>query len=407
MDKRMQLFNFIEEKFNHMIELQNILTSIPAIGPENGGEGEFKKAQELLKWLREQGFLNIETFDAPDDRVPSAKRPNIVVTIPGKSEERVFWIMTHLDIVPPGEKSLWDTEPYTTVVKDGKIYGRGTEDNQQGMVASIFAALAFLKEGITPAPTVKLLFVSDEETGSNYGIKYILNNYSIFGKNDKFLVPDGGFPDGSMIEIAEKSILWLKFNTHGKQCHAARPELGINAFVAGSEIVTRFAKLYEKFGISNSLFTPPYSTFTPTRKEENVPNINTIPGEDVFYMDCRVLPSIKVDDVLKEIDRITEEIEKKQGVKVERKTVQKVESLPTPRDSPLVKALENAIKEVYQIEAKPIGVGGGTVGAYLRNEGFHTVVWSKIDDTAHMPNEYCVIENMIGDSKVMALMMLG
>jgi acetylornithine deacetylase/succinyl-diaminopimelate desuccinylase-like protein len=51
---------------------------------------------------------------------------------------------------------------------------------------------------------------------------------------------------------------------------------------------------------------------------------------------------------------------------------------------------------------RPIGIGGGTVGAFLRNIGIDSVVWSRLDESAHQPNEYTLIENIVGDAKVMA-----
>jgi succinyl-diaminopimelate desuccinylase len=54
-----------------------------------------------------------------------------------------------------------------------------------------------------------------------------------------------------------------------------------------------------------------------------------------------------------------------------------------------------------------VGIGGGTVGAFLRKKGIPTVVWSRVDESAHQPNEYCLVGNMIGDALVMASMMAG
>ena len=51
------------------------------------------------------------------------------------------------------------------------------------------------------------------------------------------------------------------------------------------------------------------------------------------------------------------------------------------------------------------GIGGGTVAAELRNEGFHAAVWSTLDEQAHMPNEYCRIANIIADAKTMIHLM--
>ena len=72
-----------------MIELERVLSSIPAIAPESGGDGESKKCAALEKWLCEAGFekSQMQHFDAPDKRVSSGVRPNVVLTIPGKSDE--------------------------------------------------------------------------------------------------------------------------------------------------------------------------------------------------------------------------------------------------------------------------------------------------------------------------------
>ena len=119
----------IEERIdsyeNEMIALQIALTSIPALAPENGGDGEYEKAGYLEEYLKQAGFDNIRRFDAPDDRVSSRCRPNIVVNIPGSNPERTVWILTHTDVVPPGELKLWSNDPYKAYVKDGRIYGRG------------------------------------------------------------------------------------------------------------------------------------------------------------------------------------------------------------------------------------------------------------------------------------------
>jgi succinyl-diaminopimelate desuccinylase len=71
-----------------------------------------------------------------------------------------------------------------------------------------------------------------------------------------------------------------------------------------------------------------------------------------------------------------------------------------------VKLLSRTVKEVYHVDTRPIGIGGGTVGAYLRNAGMDSAVWSRMDDTAHQPNEYTLLANILGDAKVMALLMV-
>jgi succinyl-diaminopimelate desuccinylase len=401
------IFRFIEDSAERMIDLQRMLCAVPAIAPESGGQGEWEKAVTLKAFLREQGFDQIRQLDVPDARVPRGKRPNLILDYPGEAGAASLWIMTHMDVVPPGEEKRWQGNPYELRVDADRLIGRGVEDNQQGLVSSVFALLALKRLGVRPAAGIKLLFVADEETGSDYGIKYLLKQHAdLFKKGDCVLVPDAGSSDGTMIEIAEKSILWLKFRITGKQCHASLPHLGINAFVAGSDLVLRLYGLNREYTEQDPLFTPPVSTFSPTKKEANVPNINTIPGEDIFYLDCRILPSLKNQEVLDRIREIMTEIRNRYDVVIDMEIIQNEWSPPTSGDAPLVASLRQAIRTVYGVEGKTVGIGGGTVGAHLRKKGIDTVVWARIESTAHMPNEYCLIENMVGDAKVMAHIML-
>lgn len=388
---------------NEMIDMQIKLSALPAIAPESGGEGEAKKAEFLIEFLKSMKFQSFDVIKAPDLDAPSGYRPNILALYKGKNSAKTIWIMTHMDIVPPGELSLWSGNPFKAWVEEGKIYGRGVEDNQQDMVASLFALKALEAEDVLPNYDVGIALVADEETGSGKGIDYVLQNSKAFHKQDMIIVPDAGNEDGTMIEVAEKSILWLKFKTLGKQAHGSTPEKGINSFKAASFLVTELDKLYHIFGHKDSLFDPPISTFEPTKKDANVPNINTIPGEDVFYMDSRILPNYTIEEVKQKIQAIAKKIEKDHKVSIAVEDEQSAPAAPpTSPEAAVVHSLKKAIQEIYRKEGKPIGIGGGTVAALFRRKNFEAACWSKIDETAHMPNEYSVIDNMMGDAKVFA-----
>lgn len=407
MKEREKLLNKILGKIDgyreEMIGLQRALTAIPAIGPLNGGQGELAKALYLKDYLRQIGFIQIEEYPAPDPTVPAGLRPNLLCRLEGKRRDITVWIMSHLDIVPPGELSLWKSDPFVLKVEDGKLIGRGVEDNQQGMVSSIFAARAFLEAGITPECNLCLLFVSDEETGSAFGLDYLLQHKNLFKKTDLIIVPDAGQSDGGMIEVAEKSILWVQVTTTGKQCHASKPAKGINAFRAASFYIKELDSIHHLFSRENALFDPPVSTFEPTKKEANVPNVNTIPGQDVFYVDCRVLPDYPLPEVLSQMKEKARLIEEAFKVTIDIEPIQMSPAAPaTSPDAPVVFSLKQAIKDIYGIDAQPQGIGGGTVAAYFRRSGYPAAVWSRVDESAHQPNEYSYIDNIIGDSKVFA-----
>ncbi len=407
MSDKSKVFAHIDASVDGIVELEALLTAVPAMAPESGGTGEMKKAEVLLAWLEKKGIKNIERFDAPDDRVPGGLRPNIVATIPGRDDTGRLWIMSHLDVVPEGDRSMWKTDPFTVVRKDGRIYGRGVEDNQQGLASSVFAALALLENGIVPTHTVKLLFVADEEYGSKFGIQHLLAEHDLFRKDDLIIIPDGGCKDGSEIEIAEKNIAWLKMITKGKQCHGSTPDEGANAFLAACDLALRVHELETTvFTARDSLFHPDRTTLSPTLKEANVPNVNTIPGDDVFCFDMRILPQYPVAKVLEEVEKVMRRVEAAHGVKMSYEILNRNESVATRADAPVVKALSAAVEEVYGVKAKAIGIGGGTVGAYLRNAGFDCVVWARLEETAHQPNENALLSNIVGDAKIFASLML-
>jgi succinyl-diaminopimelate desuccinylase len=184
--------------------------------------------------------------------------------------------------------------------------------------------------------------------------------------------------------------------------------LGANAHLAGADLtLSLHYRLSEKFAERDNLFDPDYSTFQPTKKEANVPNINTIPGEDIFYMDMRILPRYSNEAVLNEIDRITHEVADRHHVSVTYSLVQSSESPATSAQAPLVQSLAAAIGEVYGIPAHPVGIGGGTVAASLRRIGIDCAVWARLCDSAHQANEFALVENILGDAKVMAVLMLN
>jgi succinyl-diaminopimelate desuccinylase len=401
-DIKSELLKKIDSYKDYSVYLQRELTKRPAISPLSGGEGEYEKALWLESELKKMKFDSIEWINAQDKKAKNSIRPNIVARYKGNKSNKTIWFMSHLDIVPPGEMKLWKTDPYELQVEGDKLIGRGVEDNQQAIVSSILVVKAMMDMNYRPDFDIALLFCADEETGSGFGADFIVEKRpDIFGKNDMFFVPDSGVEDGSAIEIAEKSILWMKVITKGKQCHASRPQLGINAFKAASELVVKLDKLYDIFNYKDNLYDPPISTFEPTKKENNVPNVNTLPGEDVFYIDSRVMPVYKLSEIKDKIREFADEVEEKHKVKISFEILQEAQAAtPTDKNSPIVIALQTAIKETLKIEPKVYGIGGGTVAAFFRRLNLPVVVYSKLNESAHQPNEYCLLSNILSDSKV-------
>ncbi|MFC1868292.1 M20 family metallo-hydrolase [Thermodesulfobacteriota bacterium] len=399
----------IEGYREEIITFQGDLTSKVALGPDNGGSGEHEKADYLKERLKGLSPDRFEYFKAPDEGAKDGYRPNLISRWEGQDGLPSVWVLCHMDIVPPGDLSLWEGDPYKIRVDGDKVIGRGVEDNHHGIVSSFLAVKAIQECGVKLKRPVVMALVADEETGSKFGLDYLLKNHGdLFGPDDLIIVPDGGNSEGTMIEVAEKSMLWIKFTVTGLQCHASTPDKGKNSLYGAARLIVALERLKKEFDLKDELFSPPLSTFEPTKIEANVPNINTMPGKDVFYIDCRVLPSYQVDDIIAAVEGIAKDIEKELSLSIKTEPTYRQDAAnPTPGDAPVVETLARAIKRIKGLEAKPMGIGGGTVAAFFRREGLPAAVWITAQDTAHQPNEYCLISDIISDAKVFASIFLN
>ncbi len=388
-----------------VFDLQKSLTATRAVGPENGGHGEAEKARLIEEYLKGLGITDIVRVDAKDDRVPAGYRPNIVASIKGKTSKNL-WLVAHMDVVPEGDLSLWKTDPWQVVREGDTLRGRGVEDNQQSLVSTLLLAKALMDENAVPELGLKMVFVSDEECTNDKGINHLLaERFDLFPKDDLYIVPDSGAPAGDEIEIAEKHTLHLKVTVNGRQAHASMPDKGINSLVAMGRVLVALEALHDLYPQEDSLFSPAYSTFTPTRHDQNVEADNILPGRDVFYLDCRLLPEVSPEEVIAKVTELANKAAEPLGatVEVSMETLERASRISP--ETPVVKALVKAV-EARGIKPRLIGVGGSTVAASLRHKGLAACVWSTIAECAHEPNEHGSIRATIEDAKTFARMIM-
>ncbi len=384
-----------------MVKTMSQMVGIKAISPRSGGAGEGERADFLQGTLKEWGF-KVKRYSYKDTN--STERASLVTKLGNR--KNTIWIIAHIDTVSEGDLSLWKTDPFKAEVAGDRIYGRGTNDDGQPVISAMYA-LRVLKEARANLKyNYGLVLVADEEVGSVYGMQKLMKE-KIFSKNDMFLVPDSGEPDGKVVEIGEKGMLWLKVTVIGKQVHASTPAKGVNAF----RYLIKFLGevdliLHERYTVRNNLFHPNYSTFEMTKHEKNVDSINIIPGKEVAYIDCRVLPEYKLDDVLNDVRKVAAGKEFGQ-VKIEIETANREDPAPiTGKNSEIVRLLSKALKELRGIDTELIGIGGGTVAAFARKAGMPAAVWATLQNNAHQPNEFLKISDMVNDAKVFAYICL-
>ncbi len=388
-------YQIIDSYKEQIIESMQHMIAIPAISPESGGEGESKRADFLGQLLKSMGF-EIRRFDYIDGH--NVCRSSVVCCF--GNAPRTLWVIAHIDTVSAGDINLWKYDPFKGTLIDDRIFGRGTNDDGQDVIAGIYALKALKESNVKLKYNYGLALVADEEVGSEFGIEKLINE-GIFKKDDMIMVPDSGNAQGSEIEIAEKSMLWLKITIRGKQVHASIPDTGVNAFRYMSEFsLDVYNMLHSKYNKTDNTFIPNASTFEMTKHEKNQESINMIPETEIFYIDCRILPEYKIDDIMSDI-RIIAQLEKYQKVKIDIEPYMRDDApMATSESCEIVKLTKEAIKKVINVEPYVTGIGGGTFARFFRAKGIDAVVWSKKPDIPHIIDEYVIVDDILTDAKV-------
>ncbi|MEG0288348.1 MAG: M20 family metallopeptidase [Carnobacterium sp.] len=129
----------------------------------------------------------------------------------GEGEELIA-ILCHLDVVPAGDLALWETDPFQAVVKDGVMYGRGSQDDKGPTIAALYAFKAVVDAGFTFNKRIRFVFGTDEETLWRCMAHYNLKEE----QPTKGFVPDSAFP----VTYAEKGLLQAKLVGPGSSAFA-------------------------------------------------------------------------------------------------------------------------------------------------------------------------------------------
>lgn len=240
---------FIEKSKHVLIEKLQGCVRIPSVeASDNSGYPFGKNVHDCLHYMLDTACeLGFETYNM-DEHVGWCEY--------GEGEEMIA-VLGHLDVVPEGEG--WTVPPYEGVVKDGRIYGRGTMDDKGPTMAALFALKAIKDSGLPIKRRIRIIFGLNEETGSA-DMKY----YSEHGGE----VPVMGFtPDAEYPVInGEKGLISEQYNCKyeragdirvkeiwGGTAHNIVPDLAWAELVCPSEIAGEiFAIENEKVTVSKT-----------------------------------------------------------------------------------------------------------------------------------------------------------
>ena len=182
----------------------------PALAP--GGAGEAVVAGHVAAVMRRAG-LDVAVTDA------APGRPNVVGVVEGRAPGRTLMLCGHLDTV--GVEGMRD--PFTPVVREGRLYGRGAQDMKSGVAAMIDAAARLALRGGLPSGRLVVAAVADEEHAS-LGADALVRDHAADGA----VVTE---PTDLRMATCHKGFEWVEVETRGRAAHGSRPADGRDAIL--------------------------------------------------------------------------------------------------------------------------------------------------------------------------------
>jgi acetylornithine deacetylase/succinyl-diaminopimelate desuccinylase-like protein len=223
------------------VQLCQELIQIPSVNFGEGQGNESEIAHYVAEKLREVG-INFELIESAPNRV------NVVARIEGSDESRDGLVLHgHLDVVPVNADD-WSVDPFSGLIKDGFIWGRGAVDMKDMDAMMLACVRMWQRIGYKPPRNILLIFFADEEASGTFGSRWLVKNRpEIFKGYTEAISEVGGFSltltNGQrlyLIESAQKGIQWLKITSKGTAGHGS--------FINTDNPITKLSDVVSRIG---------------------------------------------------------------------------------------------------------------------------------------------------------------
>jgi acetylornithine deacetylase len=237
-----------------------------------------------------------------------AGRYNVVCVCPADGNRgRSALFNGHIDVVSPEPADLWLTDPFTPVVRDGWLHGRGSGDMKSGVAAMVYALHAVKKAGFGLKGPVTLEGVIEEECSGNGALACINAGYDA----DAVLIPESF---GPTILTHQTGVLWFKVSIRGKPVHVKSAPSGTNAIEKSFPLIAALRRLEDELNRSDipeaySRIHHPLNLNIGVFKGGDWPS--TVPAEAEFHARLSYFPGISFGKIRQRIIDVLEESARK------------------------------------------------------------------------------------------------
>lgn len=356
------------------LELTRALIACPSVTPADAG------CQALMTARLAASGFSIETLQFGSVTNLWARRGDA---------HPVLCFAGHTDVVPTGPLEEWRSDPFTPVIRDGVLYGRGAADMKSGLAAMVTATEEFVAAHPDHRGSIAFLITSDEEGPSVDGTKRVVEALKARGETIDWCIvgePSSGQTVGDTIKIGRRGSLSGRLTVHGVQGHVAYPQLAENPV---HTLAPALAELTARTWDGGDAFFQP-TTFQISNLNAGTGAPNVIPGELKARFNLRYCP-VQTVEALK---RTVEDILARHRVRHTIEWYVSGEPFYTPPGE-LSQAAVDAITAVTGT-APQLSTGGGTSdGRFIAPLGAQVVELGVTNATIHKVNE-CVRVEEIG-----------
>ena len=393
-------------------EVTELLSELIKIDTTNPPGNETAAAKFLAEYLEKEGLKCEIVESAPG-------RGSLITRIKGEGKGPSLLLLSHLDVVPALAKE-WSVPPFSGIVKDNFVWGRGSLDCKSLVAMEAMIMKLLKREKFKPKGDIIFAATADEEKGGNYGVGWLVKNCPEKIKADFVINEGGGFSipiNGKHIftvQTAEKGVMWLKIRAKGRPGHGSIPSAADNAILRMAKVAEAIGTYRSKIRVvpavkqmieglakergtvwqllSRLLISPRFAdkildrmakdepataeflramlrnTMAPTMISGGIKE-NIIPSECEAVFDCRVLPGETRNSLLAEIKGVLSNAKIKLE-KLEFEFIQADEPSESPIETPLYNAIQKVLRRFEPHSyVVPFMMTGGTDSRFLRRIG--------------------------------------
>ncbi len=287
----------------------------------------------------------------------------------------------HTDVVPTGALSDWDSDPFSPVIRNGRLFGRGAADMKGSLAAMVVAAERFVEKHPDHKGSLAFLITSDEEGDAYHGTEAVVKRLTEEGEQITWAIigePSSSEQVGDTVKIGRRGSLLGRLRIRGIQGHVAYPHLAKNPVHLVAPAILDLS--CEQWDMGNDAFPP--TSFQISNFQSGTGASNVIPGEANVVFSFRFSTEVTADILEAKVREILDRHQLDYVLECELKGVPFL-----TEKGLLIRAVQDAVGRVTGFSPELSTAGGTSDGRFIAPTGAQVVELGPVNKTIHQANE--------------------